>query len=450
MNLSHRRRAAIAALCLAAAFTGAALAQEKTQKPPLHGSNWMAITGKPLAATAGARMFEHGGNAVDAACAMLAATSTMWDVLSWGGETQALIYNPQTGRIVAINGLGVAPTGATADFYRRKEFKYPPEEGPLSAVTPGTPGALIVDARRVRQALARGSAGARDRARRRLCDRRRDRGSHRGREGKAEAVAVCEGGDAAARRRSAGSAESRARSSARPISRRRCASWSRRKPTALAAGKSRKEALQAAYDRFYRGDIADEFVRGAQEQGGLVTKQDLDRWRVEFEEPVHTNYRGIDVYKLDRWTQGPVMLQALNVLENFDLKAMGYNSGELHSYRVPGDEPRLRRPRLLLRRPVLPAGRADQGPAVEGIREGARRAAQCRAERCDRRPRRSVSAPGRDESRTLELLQKRKTAALPGLRCRALRGGDRSRDTASSIAARPPSSPPTRTAGSSR
>ena len=137
------RAAAAAALCLSLA-SGAAFAQEKTQKPPLHGSHWMAITGKPLAATAGARMFEHGGNAVDAACAMLAATSTMWDVLSWGGETQALIYNPETGRVIAINGLGVAPTGATVEFYRKKGLKYPPATGPLAAVTPGTPGGLLM------------------------------------------------------------------------------------------------------------------------------------------------------------------------------------------------------------------------------------------------------------------------------------------------------------------
>ena len=136
-------RAAAAVTVLSFLVSGAATAQEKTQKPPLHGSHWMAITGKPLAATAGARMFERGGNAVDAACAMLAATSTMWDVLSWGGETQALIYNPKTRKIVAINGLGVAPTGATPEFYRSKGMKYPPETGPLAAVTPGTPGALI-------------------------------------------------------------------------------------------------------------------------------------------------------------------------------------------------------------------------------------------------------------------------------------------------------------------
>ena len=141
--MSNLIRAAAAATALSLLVSGIAVAQEKTQKPPLHGSHWMAITGKPLAATAGARMFEKGGNAVDAACAMLAATSTMWDVLSWGGETQALIYNPKTGKIVAINGLGVAPTGATPEFFKSRGLAGPPEDGPLSAVTPGTPGALI-------------------------------------------------------------------------------------------------------------------------------------------------------------------------------------------------------------------------------------------------------------------------------------------------------------------
>ena len=83
-----------------------------TQKPPLHAKHWLAITGKPLSATAGAMMYQKGGNAVDAAAAMLAAGCTMWDTLGCGGETQALIYNPKTGKIIAINGLGVAPLGA--------------------------------------------------------------------------------------------------------------------------------------------------------------------------------------------------------------------------------------------------------------------------------------------------------------------------------------------------
>jgi gamma-glutamyltranspeptidase/glutathione hydrolase len=323
MKTAIRTTALAATLALAAA--GSALAQEKTQKPPLHGSHWMAITGKPLAATAGARMFEHGGNAVDAACAMLAATSTMWDVLSWGGETQALIYNPQTRKIIAINGLGVAPTGATAEFFKGKGYKYPPEEGPLSAVTPGTPGALIVMlAEYGTLSLAEVLAPSIDLADGYAIDA--ETADRIEAEKKsilqwpyAKAVMLPHAG------------QPREAPVAGEIFRQADLAATLRKlvdaeAAALKAGKSRKEALQAAYDRFYRGDIAKEFVRGAREEGAQFTEADLANWRVRLEEPRHTAYRGIEVYKLDRWTQGPAMLQALNILERFDLKAMGYNS----------------------------------------------------------------------------------------------------------------------------
>jgi gamma-glutamyltranspeptidase / glutathione hydrolase len=100
---------ATALICLS--LLAAPLHGQRTAKPPLHAQEWIAITGKPLAATAGAMMFQLGGNAVDAAAAMLGATSTMWDVLSWGGETQALIYNPHTGEVIGVNGLGVGGGG---------------------------------------------------------------------------------------------------------------------------------------------------------------------------------------------------------------------------------------------------------------------------------------------------------------------------------------------------
>src|SRR6476661_9490482 len=130
-----------AALCCSASPL---LAQHtRTQKPQLHAKHWLAITGKPLGATAGAMIFAKGGNAVDAACAMLAAVTTMWDVLSWGGETQALIYNPKLKKVIGIDALGVAPSGATTEFYRSRGYEYPPEYGPLAAVTPGTPGGLM-------------------------------------------------------------------------------------------------------------------------------------------------------------------------------------------------------------------------------------------------------------------------------------------------------------------
>ena len=90
--------------------------------------------------------------------------------------------------------------------------------------------------------------------------------------------------------------------------------------------KSRKEAIYAAYDRFYRGDIAEEMVRGSKEYGGLMTMEDLDNWKVHIEEPVSTTYKGIEVYKLTHWVQGPVLLQMLNMLEDVDLKSMGHNS----------------------------------------------------------------------------------------------------------------------------
>ena len=94
----------------------------------------------------------------------------------------------------------------------------------------------------------------------------------------------------------------------------------------LSQGGSREEAIYAANDRFYKGDIAEEIARSTQEQGGLITKEDLANWKVYLEEPVKVNYKGIDVYKLTHWVQGPVMLQSLNMLEEFDLKSMGYNS----------------------------------------------------------------------------------------------------------------------------
>ena len=92
------------------------------------------------------------------------------------------------------------------------------------------------------------------------------------------------------------------------------------------SGKSRQDAIRAAYDRFYKGDIAQEIVRGTREQGGLFTMEDLANWKVKIEEPMSTTYKGIEVHKLAQWQQGPVLLQSLNILESVDVKSMGFNS----------------------------------------------------------------------------------------------------------------------------
>jgi gamma-glutamyltranspeptidase / glutathione hydrolase len=313
----------LAALALVAA--PAPVAAQRTAKPPLYGRHWMAITGKPLGATAGAMIFQQGGNAVDAACAMLAAVTTMWDVLSWGGETQALIYHPGLKRVIGINALGVAPTGATPAFYRAKGMRYPPEYGPLAAVTPGTPGGLLTMLAEygklsLKQVLApaieMAEGYAIDAQTANSIENQKARIKlwkystavflpHLGEAREAPAAGeVFRQADLAATLRKLVEAEQQA----------------------LAAGKSRKDAIYAAYDRFYKGDIAQELVRGVQEEGGLFTLKDLADWKVKLEEPLSTNYRGIEVYKLPLWQQGPVLLQALNILENADLKTMGYNS----------------------------------------------------------------------------------------------------------------------------
>ena len=312
-------------------LTPALLEAQRTNKPPLHARHWMAITGKPLGAAAGAMMFQQGGNPVDAAAAMLGSVSTMWDVLSWGGETQALIYHPGLKKVIAINALGVAPSGASPEFYRQKGMRYPPEYGPLAMVTPGTPGGLMTmlaeyGTKSLAEVLAPAiqmadgypieaqTANSIENNKKRLKEWPYSKTTmlpHLGQEREApEPGEIFRQPDLAATLRKLVEAERQA----------------------LKQGKSRKEAIYAAYDRFYRGDIAQEYVRGAREQGSPVTAEDLAVWQVRIEEPVMTTYKGIEVYKLNVWTQGPALLQALNILENTDLKAMGYNSSRyLHT-----------------------------------------------------------------------------------------------------------------------
>jgi gamma-glutamyltranspeptidase/glutathione hydrolase len=262
---------------------------------------------------------------------MIAATATAWTTLSWGGETQALIYNPHTAKVIGINGLGVAPTGATPEYFHKLGMRYPPEYGPLAAVTPGTPGGLMtmlaeygtmslgqvlepaiemadgfpIDAPLVNTIEHYKELIKQWPDSRRVMLPHLDAGHEAPEPGE-----IFRQPDLAATLRKLVEAERQA----------------------LRSGKDRKAAIYAAYDRFYKGDIAKDLVRSVRELGGLFTLEDLASWKVKIEEPVHTRYKGIEVYKLTTWVQGPVMLQALNILESFDLKSMGYGSaGYIHT-----------------------------------------------------------------------------------------------------------------------
>ncbi|HWK55156.1 MAG TPA: gamma-glutamyltransferase [Hyphomicrobiales bacterium] len=334
MSASFRpgRLRAVLTLLMVVCLMTQALGQEhkSSNKPPLHATHWVAITGKPLAASAGALIFSRGGNAVDAACAMLAAAATMWDTLGWGGETQALIHDPRSGKVIAINALGAAPSGATPAYFRDTlHMPYPPEYGPLAAITPGTPGGLLVMLAQygtlsLEEVLAPAMEMAQgypieavqvdnlvgtERLLRTWPDSRRVFLPHfdpaqPNRSGAPRAGELFHQPELHATLGKLVEAERKA----------------------LAQGASREDAIMAAYERFYRGDIAQELTRATQDAGGLITLEDLDRWQVHVEEPVMTTYKDIEVYKLDSWVQGPVMLQTLNLLEDFNLRAMGYNS----------------------------------------------------------------------------------------------------------------------------
>ena len=298
---------------------------QNTNKPILHGKHWIAITGKPLGATAGALIFNKGGNAVDAACAMVAATATMWDVLGWGGETQALIYHPKLKKVIGINALGVAPSGATPKFYKEKGYSIPPKYGPLSAVTPGTPAGIMVmlaeygtmSLEEILQPsieMAKGypieaqAANSIERNKDEIKKWKYSRNIFLTKEGQ-DREAPIEG-------------EIFVQKDLHDTLLKLIES----EKNALKQGKNRKEAIYEAYKRFYEGDIAEEIVRSTQEQGGLITKKDLKNYEVHIEEPLKTSYKNIDIYKLTTWVQSPVLLQSLNMAENINLKSMGFNS----------------------------------------------------------------------------------------------------------------------------
>ena len=297
----------------------------QTNKPILHGKHWIAITGKPLGATSGAMIFSKGGNAVDAACAMVASTATMWDVLGWGGETQALIYHPKLKKVIGINALGVAPSGATVEYYREKGFSIPPRFGPLAAVTPGTPaGIMVMLAEYGTMSLEEILAPAMEMALGYPIEAQAANSIERNKDEikkwkYSKDIFLTNQGE-----------EREAPNEGEVFIQKDLYNTLKKlvdtEKEAISRGKNRKEAIYEAYNRFYEGDIAEEIARSTQEQGGLITKEDLKNYEVYIEEPLKTSYKDIDVYKLTTWVQSPVLLQSLNMVENLDVKSMGFNS----------------------------------------------------------------------------------------------------------------------------
>jgi gamma-glutamyltranspeptidase/glutathione hydrolase len=329
--MSHTRWSVTLGLLLFCA--GYAMAQPHTMFPPVRATHQMIGAGNSMEVEAGYRILEQGGNAVDAGVAsVLTAAVTEQDHFGLGGEMPLLVK--MAGKpVIAISGVGVAPAKATVEFYSHRpagSWENPsrmppiPSEGILSAITPGVfDGLLVALSKYGTMSFAQVAAPAIERAEgfpspeifsEYLVNDRKmielwpvskefflPNGTP------AKPGEMVHMPNLARTLRDLAAAEKKARG-------------------------NRAAKIQAVHDLFYKGSIAKRVAAFNEANGGLIAYEDLANFKAETDEPRSTNYRGFDVHKPGFWTQGPVMLETLNILEGYDLKKMGHNSPEyLHT-----------------------------------------------------------------------------------------------------------------------
>ncbi len=293
--------------------------RQETWRPPVRGTRGVVAGGHPLTAEAGLRMMHRGGNAVDAGvAAVLAASVIEFSHFGFGGEVPVIIR--MAGReVITINGQGQAPALATREFYEKLDPPLVPSSGPLAVTVPGVLDAMIVALDQygtlrledvMGPAIELAEAFPIDELR--VSYIRNTRGVFE-KWPEARAVFLPNGevpkvGDIFVQK-----------DLARTL----------RELVEIEKKNSRRgrhAALESVRDYFYRGPIARRYCDAIEKAGGLLRAGDMAKFRANIDQPTRVNYRGFEIYKVGFWSQGPVMLQALNILEGFDLKAMGHNS----------------------------------------------------------------------------------------------------------------------------
>jgi gamma-glutamyltranspeptidase / glutathione hydrolase len=294
-----------------------------TMRPVVRGRTQAAASMKPEATQAAERILMAGGNAFDAAVASQAVLGLV-DAASNGVGSDAviLVYDAKAKTVVSINAEGTAPKLATIDWYKKNlDGKLPQSDTLLSGTVPG-----VVDAWYL------------------LLDRW---GTMSFAQVLQPAIEIAENGFPIGERMASAIATSRKLKKypssvkvyfpggdapkAGDIFRNPDLGRTLRKLVEAEkanAAKGRHEALKAARDRFYKGDIARTMAKFSEEQGGLFRYEDFAEYTAKFETPVSTDYRGYRVYKNASANQGPTELFALNILEGYDLKALKHNSPE--------------------------------------------------------------------------------------------------------------------------
>ena len=294
----------------------------RTMRPVITGRQYAVSSMKQQATGAAARILEAGGNAFDAAVAGQAVLALVDPAMNgYGSDAVVLVYDAKTKKVVSINAEGTAPKLATIDWYKEhNDNRLPVNDSLLAGTVPG-----VVDAWYT------------------LLDRW---GTMNFETVLQSALDIAENGFALP--------EGLARAMASPALAKYPTSVTLYQPAGrhyqggdifknpdagrllrrlieaekAAAAKGRHAGLQAARDRFYKGDIARTMATFAEAQGALFRYDDFATYTVKVEAPVSTSYRGYDIYKNASASQGPTELFALNMLEGFDLKKMGLNSAE--------------------------------------------------------------------------------------------------------------------------
>jgi gamma-glutamyltranspeptidase/glutathione hydrolase len=338
-------RAFSAFAAMACLITTAFSQRKEFERPARHairGTRGAVATGSEAAAEAGMRLYFKGGNAVDAGvAAMFSGSVAEYSHFGFGGEAPILIRT-KDGKVHAIAGVGTMPKLATAEFFRQRkllpgEILAPPEQGGLKGIIPvaGLMPALVpsmVDAGLVAlreygtKSFAEVITPAIELADGMPIDEMRAGSIERGRrffELWPSSKHVFMPG---------GRAPQPGEIFRQPDLARTMRSMLEAEHKALAAGHSRPAAIDAVRDYFYRGEIAHKIDSFSKDNRGLIRYEDMAEFKLQPEEPVSTTYRGYQVYKPGFWSQGPSMLEALNILEGFDLRTMKYNSAEyLHT-----------------------------------------------------------------------------------------------------------------------
>ena len=284
------------------------------------GTNGMVASGHFLATLAGERILARGGNAVDAGVAAGICLCVLHtDMVNFAGVAPIIVYLAEEDRVLTISGLGRWPRAASVAYFKERcGGKIP--LGVLRCITPGSPDAWIT-------ALAEYGTMS-------LAEVMEDAFRLAGEGFPMHPFMAANVREAAAQvQQWPSSAEillpgGRAPEAGQIFVQRDLARTMRRMVDAEASarGAGRRAGLEAARDLFYRGDIAREIAEFYAAEGGLLTYDDLAGFRAQIEEPVRARFREYEIYTCGPWCQGPVLAQALALLEGQDLAALGHNS----------------------------------------------------------------------------------------------------------------------------